>query len=302
LPVPHSYTNALDIEAAGTQLGCTPGTTEWARLDKLEGGASGFSFPEHAEDRAISSFTDENNGRTYQNLADRAAQSNGMHVYEVYRRDSPRVRVKLDRIKKNHTFSYHNQEMKDVIESTDANVRATFPDVIGRSLVEMLEEKTLGYFYAGIVTTAEDQAERKDPNATVGTAQINLAAHIKENGSLKSNSAIHSVRSSDYASFMVPAMREFVDRFALSTYKLGLPAGQNVFSVGIKDQEGQVTAVEFTHDKAQASQFVAVLSDGSLQFNLPKLQELLGIQVAAGKQLTDEDLKDYTIVVQTIGE
>ncbi len=98
---------------------------------------------------------------------------------------------------------------------------------------------------------------------------------------------------------MVPAMRDFVNRFALSTYDLKLSVNQQIVSLGIKKPDGQVVVLDFTLDQEEADNHVAFLNNGTLQFHIENLQEFLEIEVEVGRQLSDEDLEDYRIVVFT---
>jgi|GEM_PF-4698231 len=295
-PMPHQYTNRLDIDAVGATQGCIAGTTTQAKVTSLGARSSSYYFLEHSEDRETQSF--EHNGKQFENFYDFRAKSN-FKVYDVYARNSPRVRTKLQRLDRKMAFSYHNDEMKQTIESSSSAVRATMNDVTGKALMDILEEKTLGYFFAGIVTTEEDQNNQLDPNASVGQSQINLADHIKEQGSSKSASAIYSIRNSDYASFMVPAMRDFVDKFALSTYDLDLGTKRQVIGIGISSPEGVSSVLDYTTDPSESRNHVALLQGETLQFNIEKLQSALKIETEQGKQLSGDDLEGYTIQVLT---
>ncbi len=295
-PVPQTYSNSLDIAAAGARLGCVEGTVTGARVLNLNASNATSSFFEpHTEDRRSTPFI--HNEKQYQDLKDFRKNSSSMKIHDLYARYSLRVQKDFKRIVRRHTFTYHNDKMKQTIESSSSSVRATMNDVVGEALMDLLEEKTTGYFYAGIVTKAEDVSQ--DSDASVGQSQIDLSQRIKEHGSFKSNSETYSVRNSDYASFMVPAMREFVTKFALSTYDLKLETDRQVVSIGIRDSEGNLTALDYTLDESQSTRHVALLKGGTLHFNLPLLQANLRIEVEPGKQLSQEHLEKFKIIVGT---
>jgi len=250
-PMPHQYTNRLDIDAVGATQGCIAGTTTQAKVTSLGARSSSYYFLEHSEDRETQSF--EHNGKQFENFYDFRAKSN-FKVYDVYARNSPRVRTKLQRLDRKMAFSYHNDEMKQTIESSSSAVRATMNDVTGKALMDILEEKTLGYY---------------------------------------------SIRNSDYASFMVPAMRDFVDKFALSTYDLDLGTKRQVIGIGISSPEGVSSVLDYTTDPSESRNHVALLQGETLQFNIEKLQSALKIETEQGKQLSGDDLEGYTIQVLT---